>query len=258
MHLDNFDNIHDAYEQVLSDVYNNPDYTSSPRGMEIRERVNYKFIINHPTSDPIKTHDLKRNETIADYTKKEVELYNSRSNLASDFAKASKFWEKIANPDGTINSGYGYLIWGNPSFGNPNYEYYESEFIPAECGYGMRTPWQWAKDSLLKDKDTRQAFIKFSLPEHHWFGNKDQTCTMHGNFLIRDNKLHLTIVMRSNDVVFGLVYDLPWFCSLIDRMLDDIKNMYPKVKKGTYTHIAHSMHMYSRDKEKVLKMLGIK
>ena len=251
-----FSDIHSAYLGVLNDVYYNPDYVASPRGMEVREKVDYSFTVINPTSNAITTLDFDRNIKIKEYTKKEINLYDSRSDNVKDFAKASKFWEKIANPDGTINSGYGYLIWSKQSFGNPNYEHWGAEFLPAACNYGMRTPWQWAKESLMADKDSRQAFIKFSLPEHHWRGNKDQTCTMHGNFLIREDKLNLTIVMRSNDVVLGLVYDLPWFCSLLDRMVDELKGLYPDLKKGTYTHIAHSMHMYSRDEEKVLKMMG--
>ena len=120
----------------------------------------------------------------------------------------------------------------------------------------MRTPWQWAKDSLIKDKDTRQAILRFSLPSHQWMGNKDQVCTMHGNFLIRDDKLNFSIVMRSNDLMLGLVFDLPWFCSLMDKMIEELKPHYPNLTKGYYTHTVHSLHIYERDELKVKKMLG--
>ena len=119
------------------------------------------------------------------------------------------------------------------------------------------TPWEWAKESLLADKDTRQAIIRFNLPEHCWIGNKDFTCTLTGNFLIRDDKLLLTMVMRSNDVVYGLAYDLPWFCSLMDKMLEELKPTYPNLQKGTYTHFAHSLHMYDKDESTIKSMLGI-
>jgi thymidylate synthase len=120
------------------------------------------------------------------------------------------------------------------------------------------TPWEWAKESLLADKDTRQAIMRFSLPEHQWMGNKDQTCTMHGNWLIRDNKLNLTITMRSQDMVKGAVYDWPWFCSLMDKMLVELKSAYPELAKGRYTHIVHSIHCYEKDTETILKMIGDK
>jgi thymidylate synthase len=211
-----------------------------------------------PVDEAVRTHDLERNETIASYTAKEVALYNSCANTASEFGKASKFWEKLANPDGTVNSAYGYLIWKNKSSGCS----FESRFTDNNFGgfhtTVKRTPWEWAKTSLIADKDTRQAILRFSLPEHQWVGNKDQTCTMHANFLIREDKLNLSVVMRSNDLVLGLVYDMPWFVSLIDRMVEELKPTYPNLTKGTYTHTVHSLHIYERNEEMVLKMLGLK
>lgn len=238
-----YEDISRAYLGTLEHVLLYPTYKSAPRGIPIRERVNYMFHIENPTNEPILTHDAERNVVIADYTTKEMELYNSGTNRVEDFAKASKFWEKIANGDGTINSAYGYLIWKNKSCGPDDDD--------------QITPWDWAQKSLLADKDTRQAILRFSLPEHSQIGIKDFPCTLFGNFLIRDDKLHLTITMRSNDLWLGLTYDLPWFCGLLDRMLEDIKYVYPNVTKGTYTHIAHSAHIYERDLAKIEKALGL-
>lgn len=234
----------EAYLGTLKDIITNHDYVSSPRGLKILEKMNYSFKVLNPSDSPIVTMSENRNKKIASYTEKEKQLYKSCSNRVEDFAKASKFWEQIANPDGTINSAYGYLIWKNKSHGGT----FDSEKI---------TPWEWAKTSLIRDKDTRQAILRFSLPEHQWSGNKDQVCTMHGIFHIRDNKLHLTINMRSNDVVLGLAYDMPWFCSLIDKMLQELKPVYPELSKGTYTHIVHSMHVYEKDINLVNEMLGV-
>jgi thymidylate synthase len=215
----------------------------------------------HPTSESLVTHDLERNKVIDEYTRKETELYDSCSNRVEDFAKASKFWNQLANPDGTINSAYGYLIWKNKSCGS----WYENYLVPIEevqkkpdmFDDALRTPWEWAKQSLIQDKDTRQAILRFALPEHCWVGNKDFTCTMHANWLIRDEKLHLTVVMRSNDLMKGLVYDLPWFVSLMDKMVEELKPTYPELTKGNYTHLSHSMHAYEKDEAAILKMIGV-
>lgn len=241
-----YTNIHEAYIETLKDIYFNYDYRAAPRGLPVREKTDYSFRITSPRVEPIVTADQARNLVIASYTAKEVELYNSCANTALEFAKASKFWEKLANPDGTVNSAYGYLIWKNESHGNSKFELMQRN----------RTPWEWAKMSLISDKDSRQAIVRFSLPEHQWVGNKDQTCTMHANFLIREDKLNLSVVMRSNDLVLGLVYDLPWFISLIDRMVDELKPHYPNLTKGTYTHTVHSLHIYEKNEEMVLKMIG--
>ena len=67
----------------------------------------------------------------------------------------------------------------------------------------------------------------------------------------------MTTVMRSNDLVLGLVYDLPWFCSLMDKMIDELIPYYPNLTKGHYTHSVHSLHIYEKDEDKVKKMLGM-
>lgn len=240
-----YKDINEAYREVLRDVWDNPDYRTAPRGLPIREKIDYSFSVLNPTSEPIATADVERNKVIEDYTRKEFELYNSGSNKVADFAKASKFWEKIGNTDGTINSAYGFLIWKNYS-------------CTSNFSDRAMTPWEWAKESLLADKDTRQAIMHFAKDEHKWIGNKDQVCTLTGNWLIRDNKLNLTIVMRSQDMVKGAVYDWPWFCSLMDRMLFELKPTYPELEKGKYTHICHSIHCYGKDESIIKGMLGIK
>lgn len=250
-----YDNIHEAYLETLKDIYYNYDYRSAPRGLPIREKTDYSFRVLNPTNEPIVTKDEERNKTIASYTAKETELYNSCANTAEEFGKASKFWLQLANPDGTVNSAYGHLIWKNKSHG-AEWENFIDNGFGGRYAATYRTPWEWAKSSLIKDKDTRQAFLRFSLPEHQWHGNKDQTCTMHANFLIREDKLHLSVVMRSNDLVLGLVYDMPWFMSLIDRMVEELKPHYPTLTKGTYTHTVHSLHIYERNEEMVKRMIG--
>jgi thymidylate synthase len=230
----------DAYLGTLEDVYLNPTYKVAPRGLPIREKLDYMFHVASPSIEPIRTVDPERNIVIADYTAKELALYDSGTNRVEDFAKASKFWEKLANDAGEINSAYGHLIWYKKS-----------------CGNGTLTPWQWAKQSLINDKDTRQAILRFNLPEHSVLNVKDFPCTLFGNFLIRDNKLNLTITMRSNDLWLGLSFDICFFCSLIDRMLTDLNETYPDLQKGTYTHIAHSAHIYERDIQKIEKALGL-
>lgn len=247
----------EAYLGTLEDVYFNPDVKSAPRGQPVREKLDYSFRVMEPDSNPIITKDPERNRVITDYTAKEVELYNSCSNSTEDFGKASKFWLSLGNPDGTVNSAYGNLIWKRKSCGNlfekPSKEGGAESF---DRGNIMRTPWEWCKRSLINDKDTRQAILRFSLPEHQWIGNKDQVCTLHGNFLIRNDQLHFSVVMRSNDLTLGLVYDLPWFCSLMDKMIKELSSTYPNLTKGFYTHTVHSLHIYERDEQKILKMLG--
>lgn len=257
----------EAYLGILEDVLFSPEFECSPRGQFIHEVTDAVIEIKYPSSEPLVTKDLERNKVIASYTQKEKDLYYSMSNKVEDFEKISKFWGKLGNPDGTVNSSYCYLIKGLADHGNPRFETSFQEDgktwflakIPenAEQFKGcMRTPWQWCVEALKADKDTRQALMRFSRPEHFYKGVRDFTCTTHGNWLIRDDRLNLSIVMRSNDLVKGTPYDFSFFMGLMDDMLLDLKDTYPDLQKGTYTHIAHSLHIYESTIETVKKMIG--
>ena len=229
-----FETPSEAYLATLQRLLRRPEYYCSPRGQFCWELVDYYFNVVKPVSTPIVTHDRSRNKLIAKYHEAEKTLYLN-GELRADVwaANASKFWAELANPDGTINSNYGFLALHNKSLPN------------------NLTPWEWAVESLKKDPDSRQAYVRLSLPSHQWFGNKDQVCTMHVNFLIRDGELRATTVIRSNDAVRGLVYDMPWFIFLQERMAAELG-----IGVGIYGHFAHSMHVYERDIDKLKSMLG--
>lgn len=248
----------EAYLAVLADVVDNPEFIVSPRHQPVREKVDYQFEVVHPDSNPIVTLSPERNAAIADYTKKEFEVYNSRSRQVGDFANISSFWRHLENPDHTVNSAYGHLIFKKRDLGKPEFEMIRRFGAPVHAHEFMRTPWEWCVEALTKDKDTRQAVLPFSRVEHFWNGNADFTCTLHGLFLIRENKLSLSISMRSNDMCKGTVYDCVWFMDLMDRMVAELKGAYPELSKGSYRHSAHSLHVYERDMEKVNAMLGRK
>jgi hypothetical protein len=248
----------DVYLKALRSIIESPDtIKSAPRGQPIREFIPATAIMTTPDSSPIRTADPDRNETIARYTLKEFELYDRGERRASEFAKAAKFWANLANPDGTINSAYGWLIFHDKSCGNPEHEHalYEPGHA-ARAASVMRTPWEWARESLKMDRDTRQAMVKLHKRQHLWMGNRDQVCTAYLIFHIRNGKLTMTVHMRSQDLVLGAVYDWPYFSSLQIRMLEELKPVYPDVTLGRYVHVMDSMHVYERNAEMVLKMIN--
>jgi hypothetical protein len=254
-----FTSLNLAYQRALIDVLTGFEYQCAPRDQKIREILNYKLVVDGPSDrNPIITADQERNKTIAQYTNAEFELYEKGTRDATEFARASSFWKKLANPDGTINSAYGHLVFDRKICGNPQMELWQEGF---EHGRGdgskvMRSPWEWAKIMLEADRDTRQAIILFNTPDVLWVGNKDVVCTLNAHFLIRDNKLHLSVDMRSCDVVLGLVYDCVWFSSLMHRMLHELRPKYANLQLGTYTHYSHSLHIYERNFEAAAKMIG--
>jgi thymidylate synthase len=234
----------EAYQGVLDRVLNNPDYYSAPRGIPVYEVMNLVYTVENPSDQAIITKDLERNKVIASYTEKEKVWYDSGNTSVESAIQISKFWGKLANPDGTVNSNYGYLIFYDKSEGDTRYEKV------------LRTPWEWCVNALKTDINTRQAVLRINKSKHLWNGNKDVVCTLHGIFSVRNNQVNLTIVQRSLDCVTGLVYDMPFFCSLIPKMVDSLKSSYPDLKIGKFTHIVHNAHIYEKDLEKVKKMLG--
>lgn len=224
-----------VYQQLLRKLLYEPEFVSAPRGQQIHEFKDHTLII----TDPWQCYfNNERRSTKYDYVFAELLWYLSGDNSKDFIEKHASMWNRIANPDDeTLNSAYGYLIFKDRySFNDP-------------------TQWQWAVESLKTDKDTRQAVMHFNRPQHQFSGNKDFVCTMYANFLIRDNRLHLTVHMRSNDVVLGLPTDIPFFCMLQLNMHHILKKTYPDLKLGEYTHIVNSLHMYERNANLVEDML---
>lgn len=215
----------ELYNNIVYAVMNEPHYETAPRGQAIRELVSAKCILKDPTSNLF----INAARSVPKrYLAGELLWYFMGTDDLSFIQRFSKFWDGIANDDGTVNSAYGYLIF------NEKNEHHISQ-------------WQWAYDSLVKDKDSRQAILHFNRPRHQRPGVKDFVCTLTGIFHIRDNRLNFEIDMRSNDVFFGLTYDLPFFSLLQQLMVLHLKPHYPDLKIGTYIHNAKSLHAYERD-----------
>ena len=224
----------DAVEMILDSLVNDYQYITSPRGQKIKEIIGMQIEIKDPYSN------LFDNEVCSlprQYLADELYLYFSGSNSAEDFSKASKFWDKIKNEDGTVNSAYGHLIF------NKNLELYPL------------SQWDWAKESLIKDKDSRQAIMHYNKPIHQQMSIKDFVCTMNNQFFIRDDKLEMITYIRSNDIRRGFFFDAPWFMLLMQCMRIELLPNYPELELGSYHHFAGSMHLYEEHFELAEEML---
>ena len=90
--------------------------------------------------------------------------------------------------------------------------------------------------------------MRFNNTSHQVDGVKDFPCTFIMIFHIRDNKLCATVEMRSNDIICGLVHDLPSFTLFQYLMLLRLREAkYTDLELGTY----NSLHVYERDFELV-------
>ena len=113
----------------------------------------------------------------------------------------------------------------------------------------FKNQWDFAKQQLINDKDTRQALIFVSGPDVQFDNNKDFICTLNYIFNIEDNKLHLTVNRRSQDLLFGIPYDAVFEFLLMEKMLKELSRYYPNLQLGSYTMFANNVHIYERNFE---------
>jgi thymidylate synthase len=208
-------NINKAIQNVLNTI-EDYGYLSKPRDMEVKEveletitiSSNYPYI------------DFEARPMNWRYFLGELVWYLKRDRSTTFINKFSTFWKGIENSDGTINSNYGTILFGSQL--------------------------EWVKNSLLNDKNTRQAVAVLNQPHYQYVGNKDFVCTMYLNFWIRRNELHMKVQMRSNDIFYGLTYDVPFFAFIQQTVYFWLKDKYNDLTLGNYYHCADNLHYYKR------------
>lgn len=114
---------------------------------------------------------------------------------------------------------------------------------------------------LTSDKDSRQATIIISHPQ---FDNssytvgeqgKDIACNLAITFKVRQNKLHMMVFNRSNDILWGLFGANLCQFSTIQELLAT----WLGVEVGSYHHVTDSLHLYvdtygSGENEKIFEL----
>ncbi len=102
--------------------------------------------------------------------------------------------------------------------------------------------------------DTKQAYLSLSDSSDYKTSNTKHSsppCTIGLHFLIREEKLNVTVYMRSNDAYLGLPHDL--FCF---TMLQEMVAAKLGLSMGKYHHICTSLHIYEEHIDKVQSYLN--
>lgn len=190
----------------------------------IAELINANLCLTDPTRNTM--CECTRKMPIR-YAIGELLWYNSRNTTAESIKPFSKFWCKIAEADGTVNSNYGHCIHDKFDFDQ----------------------WEMVKEILRRDPTSRQAVIHIKEPRNVIVNpTKDLNCTIALQFILRENKLDLITTMRSNDIWLGLPYDVFNFTCMQIQMAMELG-----VEIGKYYHNVGSLHLYKRDVEKLTK-----
>lgn len=213
------DNIDEAWLFWYRELVSQNNISESRDGDIHGEIINAVTVLSNPTNNIMKNN--LRNLPMK-YAIGEMLWYISGSNSLKEIQKYTSGWDRMSDDGETVNSNYGWCI-------------------SRKFGFDQ---WEFVKEELIKNPNSRRAVIH--IKEASDKESKDVNCTVCLQFFIRDNKLHMTTYMRSNDIWMGFPYDVFQF-----TCMQILMSMELGIELGTYTHIVGSLHLYERNvKEK--------
>jgi thymidylate synthase len=172
--------------------------------------------------------------------------YLSGSSSTEWIAKYASFWRQISDDGVTANSAYGARIF------RPHRR------VGAVVDETW-TQWQYVIDELKADNDSRRAVIHVRSPYDSILAKKDVPCTVSLQFLLREDRLHLHVNMRSSDLILGLPYDVPAFTMFQELMAHELTRALERhIDLGEYVHTSASLHVYEKHFEMVERILDNK
>lgn len=245
MNVFHFKTINHAYRSLVQRILIKPDYyepvtiPNAGKGKNINKKSRYHLrnvhiMIENPGEFtrylvlcPIRTKIMNL------YMEKERDLFDRGEIRSNYMSNISKIWKLIENPDGTINANYGHMIYHINDAGN---EKFSNTFM---------SQFEWCQNRLDKNLHTLQAYMHFNRPKDQFIENLDQPCTMFCQFTVENNKLNFHAFLRSNDIIYGMPYNLAYFKLLQGRMLDYLNKKHNINLQFGYIHYnTTSLHLY--------------
>lgn len=210
------DNMDIIYKGICDDLN---EFGRTVRGT--KELNNYTFTLTNLDNNVINVRNISKS-----YICGELLWYALGRNDVAFINKFAGLWGRISDDGVTSYSAYGDIVFKRHGFNQVE------KIIQLLCS----------------DPDSRRAVVNFNVPNDRVIETKDEICTIALQFLIRDGKLHCIGIMRSNDVWYGLPYDVIFFTELTKYIARRLNVPY-----GTYTHDVISLHAYERNYDDIKK-----
>lgn len=202
-----FYNNNDCYQFFIKQVNKYGDLITV-RNNKVKELLNVQICISNPR-DRIVTdtnRKLRLKTCISEFL-----WYMTANNSVDVVTPYIKNWGNFAD-DGKVNSNYGV--------------YFKRQVA------GIL-------DKIKSDRYTRQAIVSIYNESFNNYNGKDTPCTLSVHFQLREDKLNMTVNMRSNDVVHGLPLDMFQFSLFQEIIANEIG-----CDVGSYVHVANNLHVY--------------
>ena len=209
--LNSYKNANAAFEDLLDYVIQDGIDFDNTKAL-----FNCGFYIQNPLDNHI-TH--KQRDWKLEYAEAEWQWYLSGDRnikkLGDLYGKIPTIWQRMADSFGNVMSNYG---------------------------------WQWQRNhqidyvvgKLREQPNTRQAAISIYDCKEFERYRKDTPCTYAIQFTRFEDKLNMSVYMRSNDIWYGFCNDQYQF-SMLQKMIADRLS----IDVGWYYHHAHNMHLYN-------------
>ena len=176
---------------------------------------NVGFYMAYPEQNHITEEWRKWNSK---YAEREWNWYLSHSRDVSELQKHAPVWKHMHGGDCQVNSNYGWLWNRNKQL-------------------------QKVIEKLENNPDTRQAWLTLYDGKEMDDYDYDTPCTLNIGFKIQEYQiqkiLNMTVMMRSNDLIFGFCNDQYCFSQLQKYVASRIGAAI-----GNYYHFAQDLHIY--------------
>lgn len=116
----------------------------------------------------------------------------------------------------------------------------DGERLNGSYGYRIALYIENIVNKLKEDPSTRQAVLSIYTLKDSTIKSKDIPCTLTLQFMIRKNRLEMFTNMRSNDLFWGVPYDIFQFTILQEIIANELE-----IGMGSYHHKAASLHVYT-------------
>ena len=233
-----YESVEEAYPQIIKALLEEGEEVS-PRGKLTKELTPACVTITNPKKRVIPSNTRKLN---FGFMCAELIWILEASNDVNMISHYNSNWKLFSDDGETLNGAYGKRIFSwdagvrfEKSIKNIEEGTQENTFSK----HVFINQFQQAYNQLKLDVNTRQATIVFFDPYKDYKETKDKPCTNLIRFMIRNNKLNMTVFMRSNDIWFGFPYDVFNF-----TMLQEIMAGMLGIEVGIYNHIVDSLHIY--------------